>query len=95
MASRCTGPVCFGWETRSFRDEELRIIHHRLMGSSHKSIYFGRARWGRGQWFMGTHPLYVLASGVWRLRERPYVIGGMFIVGGIHQGVDGRRPSLR
>jgi len=82
----------FGWVTRSFRDEELRIIHHRLMGSSHKSIYFGRTRWGRGQWFMGTHPLYILASGVWRLRERPYIIGGALIVTGyIRAWMEGAR----
>lgn len=71
-----------GWETRSFRDEELKIIHHRLMGSSHRSVYHGRMRWGRGQWFMGTHPLYIVASGVFRMHERPYVIGGLLIIVG-------------
>ena len=71
-----------GWTTHSFRDEPLKIIHHRLMGSSHRSIYHGRLRWGRGQWFMGTHPLYILASGVFRMRERPYLVGGTLIVAG-------------
>ena len=74
-----------GWKTRSFRDEDLKIIHHRLMGSSHRSVYYGRMRWGRGQWFMGTHPLYILASGIFRMRERPYVIGGILIVAGYVQ----------
>jgi len=37
-----------GWRTRSFRDDELAIVHHRLMGSSHRSIIHGRLRWGRG-----------------------------------------------
>ncbi len=69
-----------GWTTTSFRDEPLKIIHHRLMGSSHKNIYFGRMRWGRGQWFMGTHPFYIVASGVFRMRERPYVLGGCCIM---------------
>lgn len=71
-----------GWHTRSFRDDRIRIIHHRLMGSSQSSIYHGRMRWGRGQWFMGTHPLYIIASGVFRMRERPYVIGGLLIIAG-------------
>lgn len=71
-----------GWTTRSFRDKGLRIFHHRLMGSSQRSIYHGRLRWGRGQWFMGTHPLYILASGLFRMRERPYVIGGLLIIAG-------------
>ena len=72
----------FGWKTASFRDEELVILHHRLMGSSHKGVLHGRLRWGRGQWFMGTHPLYIIASGIFRMRERPYVIGGLCIVAG-------------
>jgi glycosyltransferase involved in cell wall biosynthesis len=72
----------FGWETRSFPDSNLQILHHRLMGSSHKNIYHGRLRWGRGQWFMGTHPLYIIASGIFRMRERPYIIGGLLIIAG-------------
>ncbi len=71
-----------GWKTCSFPDEDLKIIHHRLMGSSDSSVYKGRLRWGRGQWFMGTHPLYILASGIFRMRERPYIIGGLLIVAG-------------
>ena len=73
-----------GWKTRSFRDEGLRILHHRLMGSSHKNIFHGRLRWGRGQWFMGTHPLYIIASGVFRMRERPFVLGGLCIIAGYY-----------
>jgi glycosyltransferase involved in cell wall biosynthesis len=76
-----------GWKTRSFRDEDLHIIHHRLMGSSHKSIVHGRLRWGRGQYFMGTHPCYIFASGVFRMRERPYVLGGLLIIAGYFQAM--------
>jgi glycosyltransferase involved in cell wall biosynthesis len=71
-----------GWTTRSFRDDEVFILHHRLMGSSYRSIYHGRLRWGRGQWFMGTHPFYIIASGVFRMRERPFIIGGLLIIVG-------------
>ena len=52
------------------------------MGSSDRSIYVGRMRWGRGQWFMGSSFPYVVASGVFRFREKPYVIGGILIVVG-------------
>jgi len=69
-----------GWRTRSFRDFELRIIHYRQMGSSQRSIIHGRLRWGFGQYFMGTHPLFILASGFYRMRERPFVIGGLCII---------------
>lgn len=69
-----------GWEAWSFADPELRIIHHRLMGSSHKSVMHGRLRLGRANYFMGSHGLYVIASGVYRMRERPFIIGGLCIM---------------
>ena len=75
-----------GWRTRSFRGSELIIRDHRLMGSSHKSIYHGRLRWGWGQYFMGTHPLYILAIGVYRLFERPFIVGGLLIILGYLKG---------
>jgi len=71
-----------GWQTRSFEDQDLKIIHRRLMGSSHQSILTGRKRWGMGQYFMGTHPLYILAIGVYRMLERPFIIGGIMIIWG-------------
>ncbi len=71
-----------GWTTRSFDDPELRLIHLRLMGSSDRTVYRGRLRWGRGQWFMGSWFPYVLASGVFRMREKPYGVGGLLIVAG-------------
>lgn len=71
-----------GWKARSFTDKELRFIHLRPMGSSFKSIVHGRLRWGRGQYFMGTHPLYAMAIMVYRLFERPFVVGGLCILAG-------------
>ncbi len=71
-----------GWEARSFHDEELRFIHLRPMGSSFRSIFHGRMRWGRGQYFMGTHWLYALGISVYRMLERPYVLGGLCILAG-------------
>lgn len=71
-----------GWKAASFHDHELKIRHLRRMGSSHRSVFRGRLRWGYGQYFMGTHPLYALAICVYRLAERPWIIGGLLIMGG-------------
>ncbi|UCG16682.1 MAG: glycosyltransferase family 2 protein [Phycisphaerales bacterium] len=68
------------WKAQSFRDDELRFIHLRPMGSSFKSVFHGRLRWGRGQYFMGTHWLYALAIAAYRMWERPFVIGGLCIL---------------
>jgi glycosyltransferase involved in cell wall biosynthesis len=75
-----------GYRTASLSAPELRLLHLRLMGSSDGSVYRGRLRWGRGQWFMGSSFLYVAASGLFRMRERPYGIGGLLIVAGYLQG---------
>jgi glycosyltransferase involved in cell wall biosynthesis len=74
-----------GFRTSSLDDPELRIIHLRLMGSSDRSVYRGRLRWGRGQWFMGSAWPYVLASGLFRMTERPYGVGGALIIAGYLQ----------
>jgi poly-beta-1,6-N-acetyl-D-glucosamine synthase len=71
-----------GWRTRSIRDPQLRITDRRLMGSSDRNVLVGRRRWGMGQYFMGTHPLFILAVGVYRCFERPFVLGGLSIVFG-------------
>lgn len=70
------------WHTASFKDENLQFHHLRIMGSSDRNIYVGRMRWGKGQYFLGTHPIYLLAIGVYRSMERPFVLGGLLIVAG-------------
>ncbi|MFO0935868.1 MAG: glycosyltransferase family A protein [Gemmataceae bacterium] len=69
----------FGWKALSDADPRFNLIHLRLMGSSHKSVYVGRRRWGRGQYFMGTHPLYILFVSLYRMAERPWILGGLNI----------------
>ena len=70
-----------GWTTKSFFHPQAKLIHHRLMGSSDKNVYKGRVRLGKGIRFMGYHPLYAVASGVFRMHEKPRVIGGLIIIG--------------
>lgn len=81
-----------GWDTKSFYHPEAILMHHRLMGSSDKHVYRGRLRWGRGLWFMGYHPLYALASGVFRMREKPYISGGLLIIAGYLHAALTRKP---
>lgn len=81
-----------GWEAASYRDPELRFIHLRPMGSSFRSIYRGRLRWGYGQYFMGTHPLYLGAIVAYRMFERPWVAGGLLIGAGYLNAWIRRKP---
>lgn len=81
-----------GLRTASVPDQEMRIIHLRMMGASDRSVYRGRLRWGAGQWFMGSSLPYVVASGVFRFHEKPYVLGGLLIVLGYLSAALARRP---
>jgi glycosyltransferase involved in cell wall biosynthesis len=71
-----------GWIATSWDDPELRFLHLRPMGTSHKSWWTGRARHGSGQYFMGTSPVWLLASAAFRMTRPPLVIGGVAILYG-------------
>ncbi len=66
-----------GWIACSWDEPELRFIHLRPMGSSQDSILVGRMRHGYGQYFMGTGFIYMLASVLSRINQRPYLIGSL------------------
>lgn len=72
----------YGWLAESVDIPELRFIHLRPMGSSHRGIWTGRKRWGYGQYFMGTAPSYLLASAAFRVMHYPYVLGSIAMVYG-------------
>jgi biofilm PGA synthesis N-glycosyltransferase PgaC len=71
-----------GWRACSWDEPELRFVHLRPMGSSQQSIYAGRMRHGFGQYFMGTSFLYMAASAISRLGEKPYVLGSLAMMWG-------------
>lgn len=66
-----------GWTARSFDDDALRFLHLRPMGSSQDSLWVGRRRHGRGQWFMGTGLFFMTASALYRGTRPPLVSGGL------------------
>jgi len=71
-----------GWIACSWNQPELRFVHLRPMGSSQQSIYTGRMRHGYGQYFMGTGFLFMAASAIYRMNEKPYVLGSLAMLWG-------------
>lgn len=71
-----------GWIAESRDGEDLRFIHLRPMGSSQKSIWTGRVRWGFGQYFMGTAPFYLAVSALYRMPRHPFLVGGIAMLWG-------------
>ena len=71
-----------GWIACSWDEPELRFVHLRPMGSSQQGIFTGRMRHGYGQYFMGTGFLYLTASAVSRINQKPYLLGSLAIIWG-------------
>jgi biofilm PGA synthesis N-glycosyltransferase PgaC len=74
---RMMGLIACSWD-----EPHLRFVHLRPMGSSQQSIYTGRMRHGYGQYYMGTGFLYVLASAIKKIPEKPYALGAAYMLWG-------------
>lgn len=81
-----------GWKALSWDEPDLRFVHLRPMGSSQVSIYTGRMRHGYGQYFMGSSLWWMLATAVFRVTEKPYVLGGLAILWGWTKGALQGKP---
>jgi glycosyltransferase involved in cell wall biosynthesis len=88
----CHRARMLGWIAESVDDESLRFVHLRPQGASHKGIWTGRVRAGFGQYYMGTAPLYYLASAVYRVLEHPVLIGSIAMLWGYTRSAITRVP---
>jgi hypothetical protein len=81
-----------GWIAVSWDDPEIRFTHLRPMGTSHKNWWTGRVRHGKGQYFMGTGPAYMLASSLFRMTRPPVILGGCAMLWGYIRSAFKRIP---
>jgi glycosyltransferase involved in cell wall biosynthesis len=81
-----------GWKACSWDEPDLRFVHLRPMGSSQQGIYTGRMRHGYGQYFMGTGFIFLAASAVSRLNQKPYILGSLAILWGWIKSAVLRKP---
>jgi len=65
-----------GWETRSYK--ELIIVHHRRM-ASRGGISKGNYRVGYTAYKLGYHPLYMIMRSIYRMIDRPFIVGGLVL----------------
>jgi poly-beta-1,6-N-acetyl-D-glucosamine synthase len=68
-----------GWRTYAFPD--LHLIHHRFTGSE-EGLFRDRVKHGVACYISGYHPLFVAASCVRRLSQKPRVTGSIGIMYG-------------
>lgn len=69
-----------GWQVRSFA--ELTVHHHGRIGVAERGALSAKWRFGKRDYSMGMHPLFMLLKAISRFRKKPYVIGGLFTMGG-------------
>ena len=81
-----------GWIAVSWDDPELRFVHLRPMGTSHKNWWTGRVRHGFGQYFMGTTPPFMLAAATYRMSRPPVIVGGLAMLYGYFRSMIRRAP---
>jgi poly-beta-1,6-N-acetyl-D-glucosamine synthase len=63
-----------GWQTRTF--VEKTCFHHRSMGTAKQSELMVAYRGGKGDYMLGTHPLWELLRTPYQITRRPLILGG-------------------
>jgi len=71
-----------GWETRTFTEKVC--FHHRKLGVGSGSpgklpMWF---HYGRKAYLVGGHPLWEYSRGLFRMGERPFILGGLCFIAG-------------
>ena len=69
-----------GWRTRTF--PEMTCHHHRKMGTADRGRLMARFKHGREDYCMGGHPLWQVLRGIFQMRSRPFVMGGLCVIAG-------------
>ena len=64
-----------GWQTQTFTEKSY--FHHRKMGTGTHSALGTRFHYGRKAYYVGGHPLWEVLRGIFQMRERPWVLGGL------------------
>ena len=64
------------------------------MGSSQKGIITGRIRAGYAQFYMGSDPLYFLATALYRMTRPPLLVGGLAMIRGYFGSWISGKPRL-
>jgi biofilm PGA synthesis N-glycosyltransferase PgaC len=80
-----------GWKTRAF--EDLQLLHHRVTGAA-EGIVRDRVKHGMVCYISGYHPLFVAASCLRRITQKPYVVGSAAIMYGFLKGHMTHPPRL-
>jgi glycosyltransferase involved in cell wall biosynthesis len=74
-----------GWQTRTFTEKVC--IHHRPMGTGMGKRLIAQIRFGREDYCLGTHPIWMIVRSIYQMRNRPFVLGGGLLMLGFLLGM--------
>lgn len=69
-----------GWQTRTFTEHVC--FHHRKLGTGTHSPLAVRFHYGRKAYYVGGHPVWEIGRAAFQMRERPFVVGGLWFMAG-------------
>lgn len=71
--------AALGWEFESF--PKLEVRHYRLTGAA-SGLLKSKLEMGYGAYCINYHPLFIIARGIGRMFNKPYLIGGLTLIAG-------------
>jgi hypothetical protein len=74
-----------GWETRTFTEKVC--LHHRSLGTGTHHALIVPFHYGRKAQYVGGHPAWALLRGIFEMRHRPWIIGGLLFQLGFFWGM--------
>lgn len=79
-----------GWKTRTFTEKVC--FHHRKLGTGSDRAWMVRYRYGQKAYYVGGHPLWALLRGLFQMREKPLIVGGLLFQIGYWMSLIRRMP---
>jgi hypothetical protein len=69
-----------GWKTRTFTERTCQ--HHRKIGTGKSSVLKAKFRVGQQDYYLGGHPLWEVFRGLYQMKLKPHIVGGVLIYAG-------------
>lgn len=69
-----------GWNVQSF--PEKRFHHYRTLGTAEKNVLGASFAYGERAYYLGGSPIWHFFRGIYRMSQKPFVLGGMALMSG-------------
>jgi glycosyltransferase involved in cell wall biosynthesis len=69
-----------GWKTRAFK--EKYFFHYRKLGTGESNTVAAIFKYGRKDYNLGGHPLWIFLRILYRTKKKPYILGGFVLLSG-------------